>query len=51
MRVALDQLADCQPIRCFAGGNGGVLAHQLVSLFNSFRHLVSELPKDRNLSV
>jgi hypothetical protein len=28
-----------------------VFAHQPIYLFNSFRRLVSELPKDRNLSV
>jgi hypothetical protein len=30
--VGLDKLSDGEAIRCFTGGNGGVLAHELVSL-------------------
>ena len=38
VRVGFDQLSNSEAIRGFAGGDGSVLAHELVSLFNLFTH-------------
>jgi hypothetical protein len=37
VRVGLDELLDGEAVRSFFGGDGNVLAHELVSLFDSFR--------------
>ena len=38
MCVGLDELPDSEAIHGFIGGDGDVLAHELISLFDSFSH-------------
>ena len=44
MGVGLDELPDREAVRGFAGGDGDVLAHKLVSLFDSF-------PRDQTVTL
>jgi hypothetical protein len=37
VRVGLDEFPDGEAVRGFLGGDGNVLAHELVSLIDSFR--------------
>jgi hypothetical protein len=37
VRIGLDEFADGEAIRCFAGGNGSVFGHWLISFRNSCR--------------
>jgi hypothetical protein len=51
----LDELADSETVRGFAGGYGNVFAHELVSFFHSFRQGESDHSRmalgSRNASI